>query len=265
MLFSFALYPLLSLVLLFQSLPPFGGPITEGRKGNRLFEEKQYADARQAYKRGLTLTDGEDHALRSRLLNNMGATYYREETYKEAFQQFEHAFHEATLNPDRNRAAYNAGNAAYRLRQLEKALQFYREALLANPSDENARFNYEFVKRKLKQQQQNQSSKGESPPDNQRQKNNQGNSQRSQRPEDSSSPDQSSPDGSNQKASQAPQPPSSDEQGDASSKASPKPEPGSISPQQAERILQALQQDEKKLLRQLQRQKVKPRKTKKDW
>jgi len=106
------------------------------------------------------------------------------------------------------------------LKQLEKALQFYREALLANPSDENARFNYEFVKRKLKQQQQNQSNRGKSPQDNQRQKNNQGNSQRSQRPEDSSSPDQSSSDGSNQKkASQAPQPPSSDEQGNASSKA----------------------------------------------
>ena len=54
------------------------------------------------------------------------------------------------------RASYNAGNAAYQTQQLEQSLEHYRRALLNDPSNQDAKFNYEFVKRQLEEQQQQQ-------------------------------------------------------------------------------------------------------------
>ena len=69
-----------------------------------------------------------------------------------------------------SRAAYNAGNTAFTVEDGQRALAFYRRALLADPANDDARFNYEFVKRQLDEQgqqqdQQNQQDQNEPPPE----------------------------------------------------------------------------------------------------
>ena len=102
-----------------------------------------------------------------RLHFNAGAAAYRNQQFEEAAKQFN-----ATLaSPDlklQGLAYYNEGNALYHLGERnpdpkkrteawEKALQDYQSTAKLNPQDADAKFNYEFVKRKLeelKQQQQ---------------------------------------------------------------------------------------------------------------
>jgi len=107
-----------------------------------------------------------------RLHFNAGAAAYRNRQYDEAAKQFN-----ATLvAPDLNLqglAYYNEGNSLFHLGERspdpkqqkenwEKALQDYQSTMKLSPQDPDAKFNYEFVKRKLeelkKQQQQNQPS-----------------------------------------------------------------------------------------------------------
>ena len=110
-----------------------------------------------------------------RLHFNAGASAYQNKQFEEAAKQFN-----ATLaSPDlklQGAAYYNEGNALYKLGEQnldskkrteawEKALADYQSTAKLNPQDADAKFNYEFVKRKLeelKQQQQQQSKQDKS-------------------------------------------------------------------------------------------------------
>jgi Ca-activated chloride channel family protein len=114
-----------------------------------------------------------------RLHFNAGAAAYRNQQFEEAAKQFN-----ATLAaPDlklQGLAYYNEGNALYHLGEQnpdpkkrteswEKAVQDYQSTAKLNPQDEDAKFNYEFVKRKLEELKQQQ----QSPQDKSDQKENQ--------------------------------------------------------------------------------------------
>lgn len=77
----------------------------------------------------------------------------------------------------RSTAMQQLGVMSTKSGRLEEALEFFRSALKANPSNEEARFNYELVKRKLeeqqKQQQQQQKNNNNKKDKNQDQKNDQ--------------------------------------------------------------------------------------------
>ena len=119
-----------------------------------------------------------------RLHFNAGAAAYRNRQFEEAAKQFN-----ATLtSPDlklQGLAYYNEGNSLYHLGEAipdpkkrteswEKALQNYQSSVKLNPQDTDAKFNYEFVKRKLEElkqeQQQNQQNKQDQKQDQKQQK-----------------------------------------------------------------------------------------------
>lgn len=124
-------------------------PVDEGRRGNALYEEGDYEAAAAAYRAALEDAEDETGALYTGLWNNLGAALHRQEAYEEAATAFERAIETAETSAHRARALYNAGNNAEAQGQPESALAFYREALLANPDHEDARFNYEYLKREM--------------------------------------------------------------------------------------------------------------------
>ncbi len=104
-----------------------------------------------------------------RLHFNAGAAAYRNQQFDEAAKQFD----QALVSPDVNLqelAYYNRGNSLYYLGEgnpdpgkkteaWEKSLKDFESSLKLNPQDADAKFNRDFVKRKLeelKQQQQQQ-------------------------------------------------------------------------------------------------------------
>ena len=126
-----------------------------------------------------------------RLHFNAGAAAYRNRQFDEAARQF----NDAVASPDlklQELAYYNRGNAQFWLGEKnadptkrndlwEKALKDYELSMKLNPQDSDAKFNHEFVKKKLEQlkQQQRNSQKNKSDQKDQNQQSQQQQSQQS--------------------------------------------------------------------------------------
>ena len=138
------------------------------QKGDFASAERQYAQAAKA-----TPSD-------PRLSFNLGAAAYRKGEFDRAGKAFESALRSDNLKLQ-GQAYYNLGNASYRLgettlakkeieatkRRWKQAIGEYQGALRLRPDDADARFNLEFVKKRLadlerqqKQQKQQNGGKG---------------------------------------------------------------------------------------------------------
>ncbi len=86
---------------------------------------------------------------------NVGAAHYKLNDFESADAQFYRA---AATGGDELRAQslYNLGNSAYRQGKPGEAIDFYMASLEANPDDLDTKFNLEFVREELKKQQQQQ-------------------------------------------------------------------------------------------------------------
>lgn len=87
---------------------------------------------------------------------NVGAAHYKLNDFEAADSQFYRA---AAIGDDelRAEALYNLGNSAYRQGKLEDAVDLYMASLEANPDDLDAKFNLEFVREEMRRgRQQNQ-------------------------------------------------------------------------------------------------------------
>ncbi len=84
---------------------------------------------------------------------NVGAAHYKLKDFEAADSQFYRA---AAIGDDelRAQALYNLGNSAYRQDKLEDAVDFYMGSLEANPDDLDAKFNLEFVREEMRRRQQ---------------------------------------------------------------------------------------------------------------
>lgn len=137
--------------------PPDG----DGREANELFRAGKYREAADAYLAALEeLGPGAPPDVQADLLNNLGSALYRMEDYETALQAFVRSLAVAETGEDRSRAAYNAGNASFRQDNLEAALSFYKQALLEDGENDAARYNYEFVRRRVKDPEQQQQEGG---------------------------------------------------------------------------------------------------------
>ena len=244
-----ALVFLTLLLLLPQAAPVTGDGKTQGRRGNTLYDQEQYQEASEAYSAGLaSYQDVSIDAAYYGLQNNLGAALYRQDDFERAQSAFAKALETASSNAEFARAAYNAGNNAFSSEQAEAALEHYKKALLADPSNLDAKFNYEFVKRKLEEQQQDQQQQqGDDQQQNDEQNQDQQDQQNDQQNQDQQQQNQDQQQQNDQQQDQQPQP----EQ--------------QLSRQQAERILQALENEEEQLLREVQKMKGRPRRVEKDW
>ena len=183
--------------------------------GNRSFEQGKYDDAIQRY--GEALVDDPDSAL---LNFNMGTAKYKAGKFDEAIASFSRVRASDDEAARTARTAYNLGNAQYRigaalesqkpqeaLQAYAAALVAYRRALGADPTDQDAKFNYEFVtgkieelKKKLEEQQQEQPQEQQGQPEQEKQP---------QQDEQPPPQDQAGQEGSEQ---QEPKPEASDQQ-----------------------------------------------------
>ena len=129
----------------------------KGRRGNALYSQEEFSQAASTYRDGvLEIQENGPGSVHSGLLNNLGASLFRQGDYEQAASAFASSHRMAQDLNGLVRANYNAGNAAVMQEELESALELYKSALLSDPDNENAKFNYEFVKRQLEEQQEQQ-------------------------------------------------------------------------------------------------------------
>jgi Ca-activated chloride channel family protein len=143
---------------------PWGQTASRIKEGNTLFNEKKYEDAFLKYK------EAQQYEPDQPVINfNIGNIYYLKEAYKEALEEF----HAATSSDDRALLAntfFNRGNTEYRLGLLDEAAQSYKKVLELDPSDKDAKYNLELVKREMAKRKKEKKEKPPTPDDKEKKK-----------------------------------------------------------------------------------------------
>lgn len=193
------------------------------RSGNRRFSKEKYREAEIDYRKAL-LKDTVSLAANY----NLASTLYREENYEEAAASMERIKEIAPLSPDASDYHYNAGDIALAKKDYASAVESFRQSLLLNPGDLDAKENYIYAKKMLENQQNNGGGGGDNNQDqNQDQNQNQNQDQNDDRNDNQDQP-QRQPQAQEQK----------------------------LSSQQAQQMLRAVQAQEKKTQEKVNKEKA---------
>ncbi len=167
---------LTALALLATACSPSAAKLTG--TGNEAFAQQAYEEALRSYQQA----QAESPAL-AEPFYNAANVLYREGKYEEALKELQKAASFPQADKVAQASLFNAGNSAYNTKSWEAAIELYRQALLRNPDDVDAKHNLELA---LQQQQQEQ------------QQQNQDQQQQDQQNQDQQNQDQQSQDQQNQ-------------------------------------------------------------------
>jgi Ca-activated chloride channel family protein len=147
-------------------------------QGNKAYKENNYSAAENDYQEALKNSDSSATAN-----YNLGNTLYRKNNSEEAVKSYDNAIANTADNSVKQKALYNKGVALQSAKKLPECITAYKNALILNPNDEEARQNLqralkERKKQKQKDQNKNQNkNKNKQQPKNQPQDNQQKNNQ----------------------------------------------------------------------------------------
>jgi len=200
--------------------------------------------------------------------HNLGNAQYNSSAYEEAIQQFFRTQKFSKDKLEKHSAFHNMGNTFMKKKQYEKAVESYKSALRNNPSDDETRYNYALAK-SLLDKQKNNDNKGDKKNDDQKQnespENNDKKSEKGDNKKDSENDEQRNDDRAkddNKKNKN-----SKSDKNESDNKKNNKPSQGKLSPEQVKSLLEAMNNQEKKVQDKINAKKVKgaPIKSKKDW
>ena len=203
------------------------------RSGNKLYRSKEYSKAEIDYRKALEVNKSDRTTI-----FNLANVLYRTDRGEEAGKLYQSLTPHLTLLSSTEAAdlTHNAGNTAFRAKQLEQAIEYYKESLRRRPSDEDTRYNLALAQKLLEEQK----------------KNGGGGQDQKQDQDKDQKKDQQQDQQKDQKKDQQPQPQ--------------QPNQDQMSQETANRILQALQKDEKNTRQKLeQAQQQRGRSRRKNW
>lgn len=217
------------------------------RAGNRQFRKENWKEADIDYRKAL-VKDSMSVAANYNLASNL----YRQKNYDEAAKTMERIKDTAPGTAHAADYYYNAGDIAIAAKDWQGAVNAFREALLRNPSDMDAKENYIYARKMLENQQKGGGGQNGGQNDD---KNGQGNQDRNNDNQDNQNGqgNQNQPDGGGQDNPQ---------DGQAGQ------QPVKISPQQAQQMLKAIQAKEKETQDKVNKEKaeaLKSRQKEKNW
>jgi tetratricopeptide (TPR) repeat protein len=226
-------------LLMFSALAPVFCDAQEERtltrQGNKDFNKGNYTDAEANYKKALDKKNNFPEAI-----FNLGDAIYKQgKRYEEAAVKFDLAAKTFTDSSQKAKALHNLGNTFVSSEKYQEAVNAYKQALKMQPNDKDTKYNLAYAQAKLKQQQQNQDNKKDDKKD-----------QDQKKPD---SPDNKDNKGDNKKEE------NKDKQGQ---QLQPK-----LSKEAAEKLLQALQNEEQKTQEKMNKKQARPVEVKieKDW
>ena len=215
----------------------------EVRSGNRQFRRENYKEAEISYRKAL-VKDSLSFAANYNLANVL----YRGEHYDEAGKIMETVKEAAPASEHGADYFFNAGDIALARKDYAAAVDAFKQSLLLNPGDLQAKENYIYAKKMLEDQQQNGGGGGQ---DNQE-------NQQNQDQQDNQNQDQQNNQDQNQQ----------DNQDGQNRDGQNQPQPVKISPQQAQQMLKAMQAKEKETQDKVNKEKaeaLKSRQKEKNW
>ena len=221
-------------------------------KANNEYSEKKFAEAEANYR-----ISNSKFPKRTVSAYNLGNAIYRQNQMAEAKLAYGKAIENIKSRPQKHKLYHNLGNVFMKEKNYSAAVEAYKNALRNNPTDEETRYNYALAKQKLK----------ENPPkgdDKKDKKDDKKKDDKKDKKDDKKEQDkkEDKKDGDKDKK---------DDQGKKDNKpgdqGQPKPMPGGISKQRLENLLDAVNNEEKKIQEKVNAQKAKgkPVQTEKDW
>ncbi len=237
------------MLMIAAAVPAFGQTDRkEVRQGNREFKKEAFQNAEIAYKKAL-LKDSLSNAANF----NLGNTYYRMENYSEADRYY------AAVSDSLDRAGrgaesyFNQGDSFLKQRNWQAAVEAFKNSLRRNPDDMDAKSNLAYAQKMLENEQQggggqNQDQQNQDQNNDQNQDNQDQQDQNQDQNQDNNDQNQDQLDQQNQQNQSGEQP--------------------KISPQAAQQMLQAIQEQEKQTQDKVNKEKVLKAKSKqkdKNW
>jgi tetratricopeptide (TPR) repeat protein len=209
------------------------------------YKEGNFSDAEVNFKKG---TDKAPDNFESQF--NLGDAYFKQERYDEAIKSYQSSLAMARNDTEKSKVHYNVGNSLLKSQKIEESIEEYKKSLKLNPNDQEAKYNLSYALEMLKNQQQqdqqqdkkDEEKKDEEKKDEQKDKKEEKKEDQQQK-QDEQKQDQQKKEEQKQQQQQ----------------------PQKISKEEAERILEALKDNEKDLQKELRKVKGKRVKTDKDW
>lgn len=251
------------------------------RSGNKYYADSNFQAAELKYTKALETNPNSEKGL-----FNQGNSYYEQQKYEEALQNYEMTA-ELMQDPKDKAAAYhNLGNAYFKGQQFDKSVDAYKNALRLQPNDLETKYNLALAKKMLEQQQQNQQDQQNQDQQNQDQQDQQDQDKQDQdqqnqdeQNQDQQNQDQQNQDKGDQNEQQSGEENPSDQQEQNEGQQGKEGEneekgeqqqmvmPSKLSKEEVERILEALANDEVKVQEKLIEKKTPPnaKKSDKDW
>ncbi|MBF8294808.1 MAG: hypothetical protein HW389_1353 [Bacteroidetes bacterium] len=216
--------------------------------GNDAYGKAKYADAEAEYKKALE----RDTTSRAAQFN-LGNAYYKQQRSDEAQRMYSHRIAASKAPADKEMAYYNLGNTFFKSQKLEESIEAYKRSLRIDPSDEDARYNYLLAMDRLKKQQ------DQKKPD---KENKQDKNEQNKQDQQKNQNQQQNQDKQDQKNQQQQQPQQQQAKPDQTNQTQQK---NQMPKQQADRILEALRNNEKEIQKQLRKRAASKIIIEKDW
>jgi tetratricopeptide (TPR) repeat protein len=220
-------------------------------KANEEYSQKKFVEAEANYR-----ISHSKFPKRTVAPFNLGNSIYKQNQITEAKFAYAKAIENIKSRPQKHKAFHNLGNVFMKEKNYTAAVEAYKNALRNNPSDEETRYNYALAKQKLK----------ENPPKNDKNKDKKDDKKDGEKEKKDDKSDKEK-DKEDDKGKDKPADKGEKKDDKPKDDGKPKPMPGGISKQRLENLLEAVNNEEKKIQDKVNAQKVKgkPVQTEKDW
>jgi hypothetical protein len=223
-------------------------------KANDQFADKHYAEAEANYR--ISKSKANQKALAS---YNLGNAIYKQNQASEAKYAYIDAVEKSKLRSEKHNAFHNLGNVYLKEKKYTEAVAAFKDALRNDPTDEESRYNLALAKKLLKD---NPPPKDDKKDKNKDKKDDKKDQKNQDKKDDKNKGDQDKRDDKKDQGKN----PNNKDQNDPS-QGQPKPKPGGISKERLQNLLDAVNNEEKKIQDKVNAKKIKgqPVQTEKDW
>ncbi len=217
-------------------------------KGVDKYEEKKFVDAEVDFKK---VVEKSPKSFEANF--NLGDSYYKQGKYEDAIKSFQSALESAKDNDRKAKVYHNIGNSLLKSDKVEQSVEAYKTALKYNPNDNDTKYNLSYALELLKNKDKNQQNKNDQNKKDQDKQNQNQDKNQDQQSQEQNKQDQQQSQPKDQEAKQD------------NTKQQPQPKEEKISKEEAQRILDALKNNEKDLQKQIRKRSGQIKKTDKEW
>lgn len=220
-------------------------------EGNKLYEKGEFGEAEVRYRKA---EEEKGDGFISKF--NLGDALFRQERYEEAAAAFQQL---PSLTEDKKQKAaayHNLGNSLMKMEKYKESVDAYKQALRHDPKDDDTKYNLSYARRMIQEQQEQQQQQQDQNEENKDDK--QEDQQQQQQQQDKENEEEQKDDQQQQ------QPDQGDEEQEQQEQQQPR--ENEISREDAERMLDAINQDEQDIRERMDKKQRGPkRNVEKDW